>query len=245
MQHFRITPMLYYGALVVCSGCASVLSHTQSDEALGPYSGMRVDGHLVANPNSIEKPPVHPAVVTPLSLIDLPLSAALDTLLLPIDLTYRRPKAPAAIELELEEINVKDAVKSKTPDGPSTLPVRLKIRNPRPQAVRLRSASLAQIIGSSDYVDIDGQLWKIPWGGFQAIYDRRAVVSLPAHSESEIELVLLTGKDLLRPVSHSIETAEEMQAFTSLDFKVRDSHVETYTGASIPVKGNGTVSVKR
>jgi len=237
--------MALYGILIVCTGCASVLSHTESQEEVGPYAGIRADGQMLAHPNSIQEPPVHPAVVVPITILDLPLSAALDTLLLPIDLTYRKTEAPAAIELELEEIKLSNAVMSQSPGGPSSVPVRLKIRNPRPEAVKLKTGCLARIISCCDFVDVDGQKWGIPWGGFGAIYDERAVVSLKGRSELVFEFAVYAGRELLKPVGAGLGMPEGVRAPSSLHFSVRDSHVQTESGAWIPIKGSGTVSVQR
>jgi uncharacterized protein YceK len=237
-------------ALVFCSGCASILTRTQaSPEDKGrPYSGVRGDAWLLAHPNKVGDAVighVSPALVVPYAIIDLPLSAGLDTVFLPFDLTYRKSDAPAAIELELQEIKLGAAVMSETPDGPSAVPVRLKIRNPRPKAVKLRTACLARIIRCSDYVDVDGNKWNLPWGGFKAIEDNRAVVSLEANADSELELNVLTSRELLKPVDRGDGIPAGLQAPTSLTFRVRDSHVQTYTDAWIPIKGSGTVLVQR
>ncbi len=234
-----------YGVFFVCTGCASVLSHTGSHEEVRPYPGTRVDGQLLANPNSIQKPPVHPAVVIPISVIDLPLSAALDTLLLPIDLTYRKPETPAAIEIELLEIKLGDVVTSERLDGITTLPVRLRIRNPRPTAVRLRAGRLADIIRCSDLTDEAGIRWKIPWGGFEAKYDQGSVVLVAGRSESVFDFSVLTSRKLLEPNGSRPGVAEDGRAPASLHFKVRDSFILTDSGASIPIRGSGTVSVKK
>ena len=69
-----------------CAGCASMITHTAKKEE-GVYPGVREDAHLLTHPNSIRKPPIHPVIVVTFSLIDMRLSAALDTILLPIDLT--------------------------------------------------------------------------------------------------------------------------------------------------------------
>jgi uncharacterized protein YceK len=91
----------FFASLLVWAGCASVSTHTETTKEVGAYSGVRADTHLLAHPNSIRKPPIHPVIVESFSLIDLPVSAALDTLLFPIDLTYRESRVPAALELEV------------------------------------------------------------------------------------------------------------------------------------------------
>ena len=83
-------------SLFLFSGCASIMTHTQqSPEGKGAYSGVRADVSVLAHPNSVGDAVighVSPAIIVPCGIIDMPLSAALDTLLLPIDLTYREPK---------------------------------------------------------------------------------------------------------------------------------------------------------
>ena len=235
--------------LALCCSCTSIRSHTrQSSDSKGAYSGVQGDARLLAHPNSLNDSVtghVSPALVVPYSIVDLPLSVALDTLLLPIDLTYHKSNAPAAIQLELQDIKLGSAVLSETPDGPSTVPVRLKIANPRPKAVKLKIGCLTRIIRCSDYVDVDGQKWELPWGGFKATDDNRAVVSLEARSESEFELAVPTGRELLRPVGLGRGIANGVPVPTSLKFSVRDSHVQTESDAWIPVGGSGTVSVQR
>lgn len=91
--------MIAGGALFLCAGCASVMTHTQRDaDGKGPYSGVRGDAWVLGHPNSVGDAVigrVSPAIVVPLAFVDMPLSAGLDTLLLPIDLTYHPPKKEA------------------------------------------------------------------------------------------------------------------------------------------------------
>jgi uncharacterized protein YceK len=87
--------------LLLCSGCGSLLVQHNSNS--GPYPGARLDAHLIAHPSSLEFNPGGSHGATPpedqapgsfspvplfLGLIDFPFSAALDTLLLPVDLWY-------------------------------------------------------------------------------------------------------------------------------------------------------------
>jgi uncharacterized protein YceK len=81
-------------ALLLCSGCTSVFTHTTTRKEVGAYPGVRADAHLLAHPRSIRKPPIHPAVAVTYSLLDFPFSAVFDTLVLPIDLTYRESSDP-------------------------------------------------------------------------------------------------------------------------------------------------------
>jgi len=62
--------------LLTTSGCSSVMSHTGADQ--GYYAGTR------ANVEMMKKDDTSWAMI-PLLAIDLPLSAAMDTLLLPYD----------------------------------------------------------------------------------------------------------------------------------------------------------------
>ena len=87
-----------------CSGCASLLSNTAliSDSShLGtPYSGSRRDLHtLYCLGRDVGREPAtllfFPVALVP--LIDLPLSLAMDTLLLPIDLVVEPDARPLVI----------------------------------------------------------------------------------------------------------------------------------------------------
>lgn len=241
MKALAVIISLCAGTLFV--GCASIARHTETQNEVGPYAGVRADARLLANPNSVQKPPVHPAVVAALSVIDLPLSLALDTLLLPIDLTYR--KKDLTIELGLQEIRLDAAVLSHAADEPSKVPVRLKLRNPRPKAVKLRVASLTRVIRLCDYLDGDGKRWEFRWGGSKAIEDDRAVVPLEAETESEFELVLLVGRELLKPAGQDRTMTAGVQPPASLRFSVRENQVQTDSGARIMIRGSGSVSIQR
>jgi uncharacterized protein YceK len=68
-------------------------------KAPGIYAGVRADAGLIAHPNNVGDAVVGsipPALVVTCCVIDLPLSLALDTALLPIDLTYHKPKKEAS-----------------------------------------------------------------------------------------------------------------------------------------------------
>jgi uncharacterized protein YceK len=71
--------------LTLCSGCGTILAHVDGS-VTGPYSGVRCDSHLIASVGKEHDMPVFPWII-PLSIFDLPLSLATDTLLLPYDLT--------------------------------------------------------------------------------------------------------------------------------------------------------------
>jgi uncharacterized protein YceK len=70
--------------LVACCGCSSFIMHTGPDE--GIYLGARTGANLIAHPRTF--PFLPPQLTVPLGIIDIAPSTALDTLLLPIDLTF-------------------------------------------------------------------------------------------------------------------------------------------------------------
>ena len=72
---------------ILCSGCGTILAHTETDRIKGAYSGVRLDAHLI--PASTESSPDFPAIpwIIPFCILDMPLSATLDTVFLPYDLT--------------------------------------------------------------------------------------------------------------------------------------------------------------
>ena len=63
-------------SLVSTSGCSSMMSHSGAGE--GYYPGTRASASVLTDKDSSW-------VMKPLALIDLPFSAVLDTLLLPVD----------------------------------------------------------------------------------------------------------------------------------------------------------------
>jgi uncharacterized protein YceK len=71
-------------ALLTCSGCSSFVMHTGGCE--GIYIGARTDATYIAHPSTF--PFLPPPITVALAIIDIAPSAALDTLFLPIDLTY-------------------------------------------------------------------------------------------------------------------------------------------------------------
>lgn len=241
MKALAIVISLCAGTLII--GCASIGRHTETQNEVGPYAGVRADAQLLANPNSVQKPPVHPAIVVALCVIDLPLSMALDTLLLPIDLTYR--KKDLTIELGLQEINLDAAVLSDAADEPAKVPVRFKLRNPRPKAIKLRVASLTRVVRFCDFLDGDGRKWQFSWSDSKAIEDDQAVVSLEAETESEFELVLFVGRELFRLAGQGRAVTAGTQPPVSMRFSVRENTVLTDSDARIMIKGSGTVSIQR
>jgi uncharacterized protein YceK len=81
--------------ITLCTGlgCTSIGTHV-SDEEPGVYTGVRADARLIAHPLEMDDSMVghvEPWAIVTYSIIDLPFSAALDTLLLPIDLIYAQP----------------------------------------------------------------------------------------------------------------------------------------------------------
>ena len=249
LRHFTRTAMKALAIVIIFSagtlliGCASIARHTETPNEVGPYAGVRADAHLLANPNSVQKPPVHPAIVVTLCVIDLPLSMALDTLLLPIDLTYR--KRDLTIELALLEFKLHAAVLSDAPDEPAKVPVRFKLRNPRPKAIKLRVASLERVIRFCDYLDADGQRWQFTRDDSKAIEDDQTVVPLEAETEAEFELVLFVGRELFRLAGQGRKVTAGGQPPASLRFNVRENTVLTDSDARIMIRGSGTVSIQR
>jgi uncharacterized protein YceK len=88
-------------ALAACSGCASISNHIPNEEP-GVYSGVRQNVHTLVHPGGLDVPygyvrlPLGMSVyMVTCCLIDLPFEVASDTLLLPIDLTYHKPKTSA------------------------------------------------------------------------------------------------------------------------------------------------------
>ena len=81
--------------LVSCCGCSSLATHIPN-KAPGPYGGVRADSKMITHPRAVNDSVVvghiPRGVVRAYALLDLPFSAVVDTLLLPIDLTYRKPK---------------------------------------------------------------------------------------------------------------------------------------------------------
>jgi uncharacterized protein YceK len=77
--------ILWLALLGLCSGCGTIFTHI--DDQGGVYSGVRTDGRLLATVDDEHHDiPVFSWVI-PLSIFDMPLSLAADTLCLPIDLT--------------------------------------------------------------------------------------------------------------------------------------------------------------
>jgi uncharacterized protein YceK len=73
------------------SGCASVMNRRAHAETK-PFPGVRRDAYLLMHPKSVGELPLHPVDVLTFSLVDMPWSAAVDALLLPMDLTKHKPE---------------------------------------------------------------------------------------------------------------------------------------------------------
>ena len=85
-------------AFSACSGCGTLGTHIPN-QSPGVYAGVRADVKEIFHPSEINDGVIGHiprGVLVPCFIIDLPLSAAMDTLFLPIDLTYRKQKAAAA-----------------------------------------------------------------------------------------------------------------------------------------------------
>ena len=86
MKKFFLLPVAT-GCAFLASGCSSVMSHTGDSQ--GYYSGSKADIRMIGSDETSW-------AMTPLLIVDLPFSAALDTLLLPYDF-YRRDR-PGTLE---------------------------------------------------------------------------------------------------------------------------------------------------
>jgi uncharacterized protein YceK len=93
-------------ALATCSGCSSLTAHIPN-KAPGIYAGVRQNFQMVIHPGRIDAGPYagmidvsgSPIVwlyFVTYGTIGLPFETAVDTLLLPIDLTYHEPQVRAA-----------------------------------------------------------------------------------------------------------------------------------------------------
>ena len=83
-----------------CTGCASIWCHVDRDlDNARVYPGATQDARLLAHPNEITQMPK--GIAYPFIVVDLPASAAVDTVLLPFDLF--RHKSNAAPHSDIEE----------------------------------------------------------------------------------------------------------------------------------------------
>ena len=79
--------------LGLCSGCGTILAHVD-DQANGTYSGVRLDAHAIASVGVQPHDPPSLWIVVPLCIIDIPLSAVLDTLDVPFHLADQPHPSP-------------------------------------------------------------------------------------------------------------------------------------------------------
>ena len=94
-QNFKLKAGINFGfatLLLFCS-CSSVLVRNDHNDPWGAYPGLRMDAHFIAHPKQIN-PDLsgNPTLVWTFAAVDFPFSTAVDTLLLPIDLTMHLPK---------------------------------------------------------------------------------------------------------------------------------------------------------
>ena len=80
--------------LVLCSGCGTVVNHTTDTMTrAGAYSGVRLDADTISYASELNSEGKHGACwMIPFLVIDMPISAVADTLLLPYDLTQDKPQ---------------------------------------------------------------------------------------------------------------------------------------------------------
>jgi uncharacterized protein YceK len=86
--------VLFLTVIALASGCGSLGMHPPH-EAPGLYGGVRTEIKFIGHPPNMTDSVVGHiprGVIVTGCIIDLPFSAALDTLFLPIDLTYHKPK---------------------------------------------------------------------------------------------------------------------------------------------------------
>ena len=93
MMKSVLLPLVTGCAFLSVSGCSSVMSHTGGHQ--GYYPGTRADVSMISSDDTSW-------AMTPLLLIDLPFSAALDTLLLPYDY-YRSGKVTTRDRVKASE----------------------------------------------------------------------------------------------------------------------------------------------
>ena len=88
--------LYYFGlaTLTFCCGCSSLLTRNVNNDPWGAYPGVRMDAGFIAHPTVIA-PELsgNPPLIWTLATLDFPFSAVMDTLLLPIDLTFYMPKS--------------------------------------------------------------------------------------------------------------------------------------------------------
>ncbi|CCG89119.1 YceK/YidQ family lipoprotein [Erwinia piriflorinigrans] len=105
-QCCHIAGVLACLSLVITSGCSSMMAHTGPNT--GYYPGTRASAAVLTDKNSSW-------VMWPMAAIDLPFSAVLDTLLLPVDyVTSGDHDSPGERVRRSEQANHTDAVMTQT-----------------------------------------------------------------------------------------------------------------------------------
>lgn len=105
-KHCHIAGVVACLSLVSASGCSSMMAHTGPN--LGYYPGTRASAAVLTDNSSSW-------VMRPMAAIDLPFSAILDTLLLPVDyITSGDHDSPRERVRRSEQANRTDAVMSQT-----------------------------------------------------------------------------------------------------------------------------------
>jgi uncharacterized protein YceK len=106
-----------------CTGCSSIWCHANPDLRPGVYAGTREDARLLARPEEISHAPAllaYPFILA----IDLPISAVIDTLLLPIDLP-RQSRRTAEFRVQAQAgqpiVQAIEAFREQTGTYPATL----------------------------------------------------------------------------------------------------------------------------
>jgi uncharacterized protein YceK len=229
--------------LVFLTSCAAFMTRIPN-KAPGPFAGVRQDAQLVSRPPHYHGPRIPPAVVVCFCVLDMPFSAAADILFLPMDLTYRKENQPQPLVLQVLEISISKASTNRISDAIATVPVRVRLRNPRAVTVPLRIASVARLVGCSNYTDSVGRRWEFCWGGFGARYDDSETLFVAAHSEAEYEVPIYTSKLLLHAAGEKTPISERDQMPATFQFRIGDSDIETATGSNVPIIGSGTVYLK-
>lgn len=103
---YRLAGVVACLSLVTASGCSSMMTH--SGPNIGYYPGTRASAAVLRDENSSW-------VIRPLAAIDLPFSAILDTLLLPVDYVTRGDRdSPRERVRRSERANQTDATLSET-----------------------------------------------------------------------------------------------------------------------------------
>lgn len=82
-----------------CTGCASIWCHADRDlDYARVYPGATQDARLLAHPDEITQIPK--VIAYPFIVLDLPASAAVDTVSLPFDLLRHKTNAPPHSEVK-------------------------------------------------------------------------------------------------------------------------------------------------